>query len=66
VDGEIVEVERVLAEVRGFSAFTADNDPHKAHDFGSFTLAGSKFFGKSTTTTLRWSSVRRTRPTGAK
>src|ERR1700704_5147773 len=30
-----------------FSAFTPDdNDPHKEHDFGSFALAGRKFFFK--------------------
>ena len=29
-----------------FSDFDADNDPHKEHDFGSFTLAGRKFFFK--------------------
>src|SRR5258708_7485403 len=29
-----------------FSDFTADNDPHGEHDFGSFTLVGRKFFWK--------------------
>jgi hypothetical protein len=29
-----------------FSDFTPDNDPHGEHDFGSFTLAGRKFFWK--------------------
>ena len=29
-----------------FEAFSADNDPHGEHDFGSFELAGDKFFWK--------------------
>jgi hypothetical protein len=29
-----------------FEAFSADNDPHGEHDFGSFDLAGDKFFWK--------------------
>ncbi len=29
-----------------FSEFTADNDPHSEHDFGSFELVGRKFFWK--------------------
>ena len=29
-----------------FDAFDADNDPHGEHDFGSFELAGDKFFWK--------------------
>jgi Protein of unknown function (DUF3768) len=35
-----------LRQVATFSAFTADNDPHGEHDFGSFTLVGRKFFWK--------------------
>ena len=26
--------------------FTEDNDPHGEHDFGSFEMAGEKFFWK--------------------
>jgi len=37
---------RVLIEVQKFSDFTADNDPHGEHDFGSFEVAGEKFFWK--------------------
>jgi hypothetical protein len=37
---------RVIRRVTTFSDFTPDNDPHKEHDFGSFTLAGRKFFFK--------------------
>ncbi len=29
-----------------FNAFTEDNDPHGEHDFGSFELAGRRFFWK--------------------
>ena len=35
-----------LVRVSKFSEFTADNDPHGEHDFGSFTLVGRKFFWK--------------------
>jgi hypothetical protein len=30
----------VLFKVRAFDAFTAENDPHHEHDFGSFELEG--------------------------
>src|SRR5258708_5240593 len=36
----------VIRRVATFSEFTADNDPHAEHDFGSFELAGRKFFFK--------------------
>ncbi len=36
----------VVRRVATFSAFDAENDPHGEHDFGSFTLAGRKFFFK--------------------
>ena len=36
----------VVRRVATFSDFNADNDPHGEHDFGSFTLAGRKFFWK--------------------
>ncbi len=39
-------VASVLTAVREFTAFSADNDPHGEHDFGSFMLAGRKFFFK--------------------
>ena len=35
-----------IRRVATFSAFTADNDPHGEHDFGSFELEGRKFFWK--------------------
>jgi Protein of unknown function (DUF3768) len=35
-----------LVQVAMFSEFTADNDPHDEHDFGSFNLVGRKFFWK--------------------
>jgi Protein of unknown function (DUF3768) len=37
---------RALEAMRTFTAFTADNDPHKEHDFGAFTLEGTKLFWK--------------------
>src|SRR5229473_6894991 len=36
----------VIRRVATFSEFTPDNDPHKEHDFGNFTLAGRNFFFK--------------------
>ncbi|MBS4082916.1 MAG: DUF3768 domain-containing protein [Rhizobiales bacterium] len=36
----------VLSRVRAFKHFTKDNDPHKEHDFGSFEIAGQKYFWK--------------------
>ena len=35
-----------LVQVTKFSEFSADNDPHDEHDFGSFNLVGRKFFWK--------------------
>jgi hypothetical protein len=37
---------KLLDEVRTFDAFTADNDPHGEHDFGSFEIDGHKIFWK--------------------
>jgi hypothetical protein len=37
---------RVTEAVRSFEKFDADNDPYGEHDFGSFELAGRKFFWK--------------------
>jgi hypothetical protein len=36
----------VLGQVRTFSAFSADNDPHGEHDFGSFVHGEVKYFWK--------------------
>lgn len=36
----------ILAMVRQYSAFTADNDPYAEHDFGSFQFAGETIFWK--------------------
>ncbi len=35
-----------LTKMRAFNDFSPDNDPHLEHDFGSFDLAGEKFFWK--------------------
>ena len=35
-----------IRKVATFDDFSADNDPHGEHDFGSFDLAGDKFFWK--------------------
>lgn len=42
---ECVKAE-ALRQVADFSGFTQENDPHGEHDFGSFDLAGRKFFWK--------------------
>lgn len=39
-------VAEALAQLRAFSTFTSDNDPHREHDFGSFEVKGNKFFFK--------------------
>lgn len=39
-------LERVIAAVREFNAFTEDNDPHGEHDFGAVTVDGETFFWK--------------------
>jgi hypothetical protein len=47
VDGLPSDVKAmVIRRVATFSGFTADNDPHGEHDFGSFEIAGRKFFWK--------------------
>ena len=35
-----------IRKVATFDTFDGDNDPHGEHDFGSFDLAGHKFFFK--------------------
>ena len=37
---------RLMILVQRFANFNADNDPHGEHDFGSFEIAGEKFFWK--------------------
>ena len=37
---------RVLLAVQHFNEFSADNDPHREHDFGSFEVEGEKYFWK--------------------
>jgi Protein of unknown function (DUF3768) len=37
---------RALLHVQRFAGFNAGNDPHGEHDFGSFDVAGEKFFWK--------------------
>jgi len=39
-------VDAVLAAVRNYSTFNADNDPYGEHDFGSFVVAGERLFWK--------------------
>jgi hypothetical protein len=37
---------QAFLKVQRFSDFNGDNDPHGEHDFGSFEVAGEKFFWK--------------------
>ncbi|MGA8613878.1 MAG: DUF3768 domain-containing protein [Xanthobacteraceae bacterium] len=37
---------RVILAVQGFDEFSADNDPHREHDFGSFEVEGETYFWK--------------------
>jgi Protein of unknown function (DUF3768) len=41
-----VAVAAALSQMRTFERFTADNDPHEEHDFGSFEVDGNQFFFK--------------------
>ena len=36
----------LIERVRTFDSFSADNDPHGEHDFGSIDFLGRKFFFK--------------------
>lgn len=42
-DAFIVEV---IARLRTFAAFDADNDPHQEHDFGTFGVEGEQLYFK--------------------
>ena len=37
---------QAFIQLAEFSEFSADNDPYDEHDFGSFDVAGRKFFWK--------------------
>lgn len=37
---------RIIIAVQSFDRFTSDNDPHREHDFGSFTVEGETYFFK--------------------
>ncbi len=39
-------VDAVLAAVRNYSMFNADNDPYGEHDFGSFAVGCERLFWK--------------------
>jgi len=39
-------VAEVVEAVRRFDRFDDDNDPYREHDFGSFEIAGQRFFWK--------------------
>ena len=39
-------VKEIIAKVRGFNNFNADNDPYGEHDFGAFDYQGQKIFFK--------------------
>jgi hypothetical protein len=37
---------RIILAAQSFDKFTADNDPHREHDFGSFEIEGETYFFK--------------------
>jgi len=37
---------RAILAVQSFDTFTARNDPHREHDFGSFEIEGETYFFK--------------------
>jgi len=37
---------RIILAVQSFDKCTADNDPHREHDFGSFEIDGETYFFK--------------------
>jgi len=39
-------VDAVIQQVRSFSSFSDENDPHEEHDFGSIEHAGQRIFWK--------------------
>ena len=39
-------VQRAIAAVQAFTAFTGDNDPHGEHDFGAVEIDGVRVFFK--------------------
>lgn len=40
------DLEDIMARVRDYADFDADDDPHGERDFGSFEIAGERFFWK--------------------
>jgi hypothetical protein len=38
--------EELLRAIAAFDKFTADNDPHREHDFGALTFGGERYFWK--------------------
>jgi hypothetical protein len=46
ISGNPIRSTFLLAAIRSFDRFTADNDPHGEHDFGSLEFEGEKLFWK--------------------
>jgi hypothetical protein len=46
ISGDPIRSTFLLAAIRSFDRFTADNDPHGEHDFGSLEFEGEKLFWK--------------------
>lgn len=42
----ITNVAAIINEVRKFTNFSEDNDPHREHDFGAVDVAGQRIFWK--------------------
>lgn len=44
--GDTLLLAELLGVVRGYNAFSTDNDPYGEHDFGAFEFRGEKCFWK--------------------
>jgi Protein of unknown function (DUF3768) len=42
----LIAIVEIAERVAAFDSFTADNDPHGEHDFGSFAYDGNRIFWK--------------------
>jgi hypothetical protein len=42
----LIAIVEIAERVAAFDSFTADNDPHEEHDFGSFGYDGNRIFWK--------------------
>ncbi len=46
IDGSLSAQALLAGIIRGYDAFTTENDPHQEHDFGAFVFCDQKCFWK--------------------